>query len=101
VTFESFAWLFEKAMVPFTAAFLGAGLASRFGFRRYKKEWWWQRKAAAYQDLLLALHKAGLYSTEHFEAMVENREVGEGRRDELLRKAKAGLEAIARAREVG
>lgn|SRR5690554_1302051 len=70
-----------QAAIATASAFLAAFLATR----KFREEKWWERKAAAYGELVEALHHMKWSPSETIDAAVESREIPQADKDELWR----------------
>lgn len=66
-----------KFLAQSAIAVLGAFLAAHLSMHRFRTEKWWERKAAAYSELVEALHHMKWYPSEQIDAEMENRELPE------------------------
>ena len=60
-----------QAAISVAGAFLAAYLAGK----RFRNERWWEKKAAAYAELVDALHKMKWPYSEHLDAAMEQRDI--------------------------
>lgn len=55
----------------------GAFLAAHLAMKKFRNEKWWEKKAAAYAELVEALHTMKWPAGEHLDAELESREVSQ------------------------
>jgi hypothetical protein len=60
-----------QAAIAIASAFLAAGLAAR----RFRNDRWWEKQATAYSDLIESLHNMKRAANEHYNALLEARDV--------------------------
>ncbi|MDR4520932.1 MAG: hypothetical protein R3E36_10105 [Nitrosomonas sp.] len=77
-----------KFIAQAAIAVVGAFLAAHLATRRFRSEKWWERKAAAYSELVEALHHMKWYSSEHIDAAMENRWLAKEDKDEYWKQYK-------------
>jgi hypothetical protein len=75
--------LFWTLLTSVIGSFAGAWLAAHFALKRFYKEKVWERKTAAYSAIFEALHDMSTWYKQHFNAMVNHREIPEEQRREL------------------
>lgn len=69
-------WLdIVKFLVQASISVGGAFLAAHLAGKRFRTEKWWERKAAAYGELVEALHEMKWVPGEYFEAEIASRKV--------------------------
>jgi hypothetical protein len=66
-------WEVMKFLLQAGIAVLSAFLAAQLAARRFREDKWWDRKAAAYGELVDALHRMKWSPGEHFDVAVEQR----------------------------
>jgi hypothetical protein len=68
-------WEIIKFVAQAAIAVSGAFLAAYLATRRYRQEKWWDKQAAAYGELIDALHRMKWPPSEHLDAQIAGREV--------------------------
>lgn len=85
-----------KFIAQAAIALSGAFLAAYLSARRFRSEKWWERKAAAYAELVEALHQMKWPSSEHIDAEIEGRQVPENERQEYWEQFKVARRNVWR-----
>lgn len=77
-----------KFVVQVAIAIGSAFLAAYLATRKFRTEKWWERKAAAYGELVEALHHMKWYPSETLDAAMESREIPDADKDEYWKQYK-------------
>jgi hypothetical protein len=70
-------WDFVKFIAQALISVAGAFLAAHLAGKRFRTDKWWERKAAAYGELVEALHQMKWVPGEYVEAEITDRKVPE------------------------
>jgi hypothetical protein len=74
-------------------------LAAKLAAKRFREDKWWEKKMAAYAELVEALHEMKWPPSEHFEAAIESREIGEDESGKLWNEFKVARRKVWRLAE--
>jgi hypothetical protein len=77
-------------------SFAGAWLAAQFALKRFYKEKVWERKTAAYTAIFEAVHDMSTWFDQHFNAMIQSRDIPEERQSELATAYQAAKKTFER-----
>ena len=91
---------FEKfilqAAISISGSIGGAFLATHLAMKKFRREKWWEKKAAAYTELIEALHTMKWPVSEHFNAVIESREISKEESHRLWEEFKTARQNIWR-----
>ena len=76
--------IFLQGIVTFAAAYWAAHLVGG----RFRNDRWWERKAAAYSELVTALHHMKMMPSECLDAHIEGRDMADVEKENLWSKYK-------------
>ncbi|RUO71653.1 hypothetical protein [Idiomarina ramblicola] len=77
-----------------------AFITVNLSLKRFREERWWERRAAAYENVIEALHHSKAFSGVHMDAELERRKVPEERDKELRAKSAQAHREIDRATDM-
>jgi len=87
---------FEKFILQAAISIGGAFLATHLAMKKFRREKWWEKKAAAYTELIEALHTMKWPVSEHFNAVIESREISKEESHRLWEEFKTARQNIWR-----
>ena len=93
---EGFARDFWAFVTSVVGSFAGAWLAAQFALKRFYKEKVWERKTAAYTAIFEAAHDMSTWFDQHFDAMVQSRDIPKERQSELTAAYQAAKKTFER-----